>query len=392
MALVGSTNAVALILVGVGPALWIVWELVSGRVRWSRALSTALKIGLLSAAGPLWWASGLAVEGAYGMDILKFTESIPTVARTSLASETLRGLGYWFFYGVDKMGLYLPMAGPYMTSLWLVEVSFAVPATAFLAAFVLRWRRARLFRGPGSWWARSSPSAPHPLSNPSPLGTLVKKAATGSTVGLALRSTNRATPLVVLGTAVLLGAGVAALLRRWKFVGMIVAAAATALVAADLPALWTGRFVTTNCHARNRSPRTGENAAFLDDPAGAAKTRVAHEPGIDFSAYRWGRPSIRCSRDHDRVPRSTAASSLTARRDPSNLLTPSTSMQADLRCECGGTLLAHERGRPRRAIRPRLRALQHPASPGPVADAHPAPAGSRAPVGFGNPGVTAAPR
>ena len=68
----------------------------------------------------LWWAAGLVVEGAYGMDILRYTESIPTVARTSLASETLRGLGYWFFYGVDKLGLYLPMAAPYMTSLWLV--------------------------------------------------------------------------------------------------------------------------------------------------------------------------------------------------------------------------------------------------------------------------------
>ena len=44
VALVGSTNAVALILVGVGPALWVVWELVAGRVRWRRALTTALKI------------------------------------------------------------------------------------------------------------------------------------------------------------------------------------------------------------------------------------------------------------------------------------------------------------------------------------------------------------
>ncbi len=135
VALVGSTNAVALILVGVGPVLWVVWELVAGRVQWRRALSTAVKIGALCAAVSLWWAVGLEVEGGYGMDILRYTESIPTVARTSLASETLRGLGYWFFYGVDKMGLYLPMAGPYMTSVWLLVVSFAVPAVAFLAAF-----------------------------------------------------------------------------------------------------------------------------------------------------------------------------------------------------------------------------------------------------------------
>ncbi len=32
-----------------------------------------------------------------------------------------------------------------MTSLWLLAVSFAVPAAAFLAAFVLRWRQRAYF-------------------------------------------------------------------------------------------------------------------------------------------------------------------------------------------------------------------------------------------------------
>ncbi len=179
----------------------------------------ALKIAVLSAAVSLWWASGLVVEGGYGMDILRYTESIQTVARTSLASETLRGLGYWFFYGVDKLGLYLPMArsvhdvagGCWRSASPCLPWPFWPPSSCAGASAPIS----------SSWWWSGTVLSvgAHPLSGPSPLGSLVKAAATGSTVGLALRSTNRATPLVVLGTAVLLGAGVAALARRWKVVG-----------------------------------------------------------------------------------------------------------------------------------------------------------------------------
>ena len=288
VALVGSTNAVALILVGVGPALWVVWELVAGRVRWRRAVATALKIAALSAAVSLWWAAGLVVEGAYGMDILRYTESVQTVARTSLASETLRGTGVLVLLRGRQLGLYLPMAAPYMTSLWLVAVSFALPATAFLAAFVLRWRERAYFVLLIVVGTVLSVGAA-PLSNPSPLGRLVKTAATRSTVGLALRSTNRATPLVVLGTAVLLGAAIAALLRRWKTAGTIVAVAATGLVVADLPSLWTRQFVAANLSRPEHIPTYWSQAAsYLDHQSGASQTWVLLEPGIDFSTYRWG--------------------------------------------------------------------------------------------------------
>jgi len=288
VALVGSTNATSLVLVGAGPLLWVVWEVVGGRVHWRRALATALRIGVLSALVSLWWVEGLAVEGTYGMNVLRYTESIPTVARTTSAAETLRGLGYWFFYGVDKLGLYLPMAGPYMTSLWLLAVSFTVPAASFLAAFVVRWRERAYFVLLVLVGTVMSVGA-HPLSDPSPLGGLIKAGATGSTVGLALRSTNRATPLVVLGMAVLLGAGVAALVRRWKVAGAIAAVTAAGLVAADLPALWTGRFVPANLSSPETVPAYWSQAAtYLDAQPGAADTRVLTEPGIDFAAYRWG--------------------------------------------------------------------------------------------------------
>ena len=394
VALVGSTNAVALILVGVGPALWVVWELAAGRVRWGRAVSTALKIGALSAAVSLWWASGLAVEGAYGMNILKYTESIPTVARTSLASETLRGLGYWFFYGVDKMGLYMPMSGPYLTSLWLVAVSFAVPAAAFLGAFVLRWRQRAYFIALVVVGTILSVGA-HPLSNPSPLGTLVKKAATGSTVGLALRSTNRATPLVVLGTAVLLGAGVAALLRRWKIAGMLAAVAATGLVAADLPALWTGQFVAANLSRPEQIPSYwSQTAKYLDAQAGAASTRVLLEPGIDFSTYRWGTtlepvlPGLMTRPEVDRglVPYGSAGSANLLDTFDDNIqdLTFNPSAVAPLlRLMSAGDLVVQSDLAYEHYNTPRPRALGQKLDP--------LPPGLADPVGFGSPRVTAAP-
>ncbi|HUI03176.1 MAG TPA: alpha-(1-_3)-arabinofuranosyltransferase family protein [Acidimicrobiales bacterium] len=288
VALAGSTNATALLLVGVAPALWVVWELVGGRVPWRRAVGTAVKIGVLSVAVSLWWAVGLAVEGAYGVNVLHYTESVATVARTSTPTETLRGLGYWFFYGVDKLGLYLPMAGPYMTSLWLLAVSLAVPATAFVAAFVFRWRERAFFVALVVAGTAMAVGA-QPLSHPSPLGALVKAGATDSTVGLALRSTNRATPLVVLGLAVLLGGAVCALLRRWKVAGLLSALAVAGLVAADLPALWTGQFVAAdNARPESIPSYWSAAAAYLDHQPGAAQTRVLTEPGIDFAAYRWG--------------------------------------------------------------------------------------------------------
>jgi len=392
VALVGSTNAVALILVGVGPVLWVLWELAAGRVPWRRALSTVVKVGVLSAGVSLWWAAGLAVEGGYGMDILRYTESIPTVARTSLASETLRGLGYWFFYGVDKLGLYLPMAGPYMTSLWLLAVSFAVPAVAFLAAFVLRWRERAYFIVLVVVGTILSVGA-HPLANPSPLGSLVKSAGTGSTVGLALRSTNRATPLVVLGTAVLLGAGVAALTRRWKMVGSIAALSAAGLVAADLPSLWTGQFVAVNLSRPEQIPSYWDQAAkYLDTQAGADQTRVLLEPGIDFSTYRWGTtlepvlPGLMTRPEVDRglVPYGSPGSA--------NLLeTFDDDVQDDtfnpaavaplLRIMSAGDLVVQSDLAYEHYDTPRPRALWQKLDP--------PPPGLSAPVGFGSPAVTA---
>ena len=60
----------------------------------------------------------------------------------------------------------------------------------------------------------------YPFTDPTPFGALIKAAGSDSTVGLALRSTNRIVPLVLLGLALLLGAGITAVFARGRWAGL----------------------------------------------------------------------------------------------------------------------------------------------------------------------------
>ena len=137
VALVGGINATSILLVLLGPALWLVYRGVGNREVTGRAAAAAPgRIAGLSLLVSLWWAAGLWAEGKYGINILRVTETVPTVARTSSAAEVLRGLGYWYFYGWDKVQPWTLAAVSYTQSLWLLAVSFAVPAVAVALGLV----------------------------------------------------------------------------------------------------------------------------------------------------------------------------------------------------------------------------------------------------------------
>ena len=109
-----------------------------------------------------------------------------------------------------------------------------------------------------------------------------------TTAGLALRSTDRASPLVILGLAIFLGAGVTAAVRPDPSVSAWSAAAvAVAVVAGASVPLWTGGIVA-NGFTQPASPPTyvRQAAAALNDKHPG--TRVYALPGNDFAAYRWG--------------------------------------------------------------------------------------------------------
>ena len=286
IALVGGINATSILLAGLAPALWIVYAVwVTKEVPARRAAAAAVRLGVLSVGVSLWWIAGLWAEGVYGLNILKFTETIPTVTSTSLSSEVVRGLGYWYFYGQDKVQPWTSAAISYMQSGWLIAVSFAVPALCLIVGAIVRWRY-RAFAVGLVLLGVVIAGAAYPLSDPSPLGKALRAAGSDSTVGLAMRSTNRIVPLIVLGLALLLGSGVSALVSAHFKTGMVVLTVAVALVAADLPPLWTGNLVANSLARPEQLPRYVTEAAHYLNTHGT--DRVLGIPGEDFAYYEWG--------------------------------------------------------------------------------------------------------
>ena len=281
----GSVNATSLALVGLAPALWLahaVWVERSLSLR--RAGAAAARIGALTAGVSLWWMAGLAVQGAYSLPVTRYTESYKAVADASTAPEILRGLGYWFFYGNDKLGAWIEPSVDYTQGLWLVFVGFGLVVGTLALAAALRWRHRGYFLLLLAVGALIGVGA-HPWDGPSPAGALFK-AFTRSDAGLALRSTPRAVPLVALAVAVLAGAGVNALHRCLPRFGTFVSVGVLAAVVLNNPAMWKVRMVEEHLRRPENLPEYWLEATAAMDSAGPG--RVWEVPGSDFASYRWG--------------------------------------------------------------------------------------------------------
>lgn len=289
---IGSVNATALIFSGIAPVLWVpyaVWVL--HEVEWRRALLTLGRFALLSVLTSLWWMSGLWAQGTYGLNVLRFTETLFAVSRTSTPNEVLRDLGYWFFYGRDKLGPWIEASVDYTQWPLLILLSYGITVLALVSAAAVRWRYRAYFVLLVLVGTVIAVGA-HPYSNPTPLGQWFKDVSSTSTAAFAMRSTGRATPLVVLGLAALLAAGVnaawAALVRRRRASqGLLLAGVVGVLVVANLPALWNGTFYGKNLQRPEQLPTYRNQAhAYLDRRSHS--TRILEEPGSDFASYRWG--------------------------------------------------------------------------------------------------------
>ena len=289
---VGGVNATALVFAGVAPALWVIHStLLTRDVPIRRAAAAVGRIGALTLVTSLWWIAGLSIQGGYGINILKYTETVKAVARTSMPNEVLRGLGYWFFYGQDRLGPWVESARSYTQRPALILLGYGLACLALLSAGVIRWRHRSYFVLVALAGTVIAVGA-HPYDSPTPLGSVFKAFASNSKAGLALRSTGRAIPLVVLGLAMLLGAGVDAA-SGWlashgraalsTAVGIVVGA----LVLANFPALHDGTYYGRNLQRPEEIPGYWTQAADFLDSRGDA-TRVMELPGADFAAYRWG--------------------------------------------------------------------------------------------------------
>ena len=290
---VGGVNATSLIMAGIGPLLWIVYAwLIAREVDGRRALGVVLRTGALTLLSSLWWIAGLRMQGAYGLDVLKYSETVQAVALTSTPNEVLRGLGYWFFYGQDRLGSWIEAARDYTQHSYVILAGYGLVVLSLLAAAFVRWRH-RIFFVLLLFVGVVIAVGAHPYASPTPLGAVFKSFVTSSTAGLALRSTGRAAPLVVLALAVLLGLATNAVYTRLQTRGRhrIIAYVAPVLVGilifTNFPALVDGTFYGKNLQRDEKLPSYWTQAIAALDRRDH-QTRILEEPGADFASYTWG--------------------------------------------------------------------------------------------------------
>jgi arabinofuranan 3-O-arabinosyltransferase len=283
---VGGVNATSLLLVMVAPVLWMAHAtFVAREASLRRTLAAGSRIAALTLVTSFWWIAGLLVQGAFGIPILRYTETYTVVAAAALSTELLRGLGYWFFYGRDGLGPWIQPSVTMIQNVPALALSFALPLAAFCGGLLTRFRHrgyfalitlAGLLIGVGA----------HPWDDSTPAGS-VFKAWTRTDTGLAFRSTPRAVPLIALGLAVFLGAGVAAVSRWRPGLHLPVAGGLVVLICVNQSGLFLGQMVDRNLLRDEEIPAYWEEAAaFLDGRA--PDTRIYEMPGTDFASYRWG--------------------------------------------------------------------------------------------------------
>ena len=284
---VGGVNATALVFAGLGPVLWFPFAVANREATWRHALATVARIGVLTVLVSLWWVAGLAVQAAFGIEILRFTETIEAVSVTSLSSEVLRGLGYWFFYGNDKLGPWIEPSVTYTQNVPLIALTFLLPVLGLAAAAAVRWRHrgyATCLIVVGTFIAVGA----YPYEMPSMAGQFMKAFGEGSTVGLALRSTARAVPLVVLGFSLAFAAAITAMAQRAPRAALATGGLCAVLAVANMPPLFTGDIaVVDNLNRAEEIPAYWREAATYLDSRGSG-SRVLEVPGTDFASYRWG--------------------------------------------------------------------------------------------------------
>ena len=286
---VGSVNATSLALAGLGPVLWLVHAAVTDRsIRPRRALAAAGRIGVLTIAVSLWWMAGLAVQGGYSVNVLRYTETRELVAVASTAPEVLRSLGYWFFYGNDKLGAWIEPSVAYTQGGWLIFVGFGLAVLALGSAALVRWRHRGYFVLLAAVGALVAVGF-HPPDDPSLLGSLFERYSRSGPL-LAMRSLPRAVPLVALAMAVLLGAGVNGLSRRLPRLGALAGVLILVGVVLNNPAMWRIQMIEEHLNRPEELPGYWLEAAHALDVDGGPDggTRVWEVPGSDFASYRWG--------------------------------------------------------------------------------------------------------
>ncbi len=289
----GSINPTALIMIAPAPVLWLAMAAGRGLITWGRAVTTALKVGVLTLSVCVWWMAMVVVQGRNGADVLAYSESLESVSFTSTATEVWRNMGYWLTYVRDAYAPTTSAGRDYMVSGRLIATGFAILLIGVVGLVVTRWAH-RAFALSLVVTGVILGVGVHLITDASPLmDALLGDGTSGA--ALALRSSTRAVPMLVLGLAL----GAAALVDAvgaWSLppiAGRRVSWAAMAAVVigilaiANLPSL-TGRRLVDPAIDRDQDVPASWSSAVAALDADGDGGRVMQLPGQEFGAFRWG--------------------------------------------------------------------------------------------------------
>ena len=196
---VGAVNATALAMIIPAPTLWLVHAVWQRSITWRRALATAAKVGGPVARRVVVVDRDVVDPGQRGADVLAYSESLESVSFTSTSTEVLRGLGYWLFYIRDVFGATTTASLDYLASVRVMVFGVGLLAVVLCGLVFTTWQHRRyvaLLIGSGLVLAVGV----HPIDDPSPLMSVLLGDGEGG-LALALRSSTRAIPVLVLGLA-----------------------------------------------------------------------------------------------------------------------------------------------------------------------------------------------
>ncbi|HEY1738417.1 MAG TPA: alpha-(1-_3)-arabinofuranosyltransferase family protein, partial [Acidimicrobiia bacterium] len=288
--IVGSVNGSSLAFALIGPLLWVLHAAVFRRTTWPRVWAITWRTGLLTFLTSLWWFIPLLIEGKYGVNILRFTESTQAVAATSQPYEILRGLGNWYFYGTDRLGAWVDARPYYTQRVGFVFISYLVPALALVAAAFVRWRH-RAYFVVLTFVAMVIAVGAAPYNHPSLLGGVYKNLALHRNVVFAFRNVGRVMPLLSVSIAAILGVAVSSFFRRMRaldhaFIGVTAAGLVFAVCIVNAYPALAGAYYTKALEYSKIPTYWRQAIAKMDSEPHS--TRVLALPGSDFASYRWG--------------------------------------------------------------------------------------------------------
>jgi arabinofuranan 3-O-arabinosyltransferase len=224
-------------------------------------------------------------------NILAFSEQPNVINVASSYSETVRGLGFWVYYGGDQFGAWAPTVQRFITSPPFVVASFAVPFGALVSAWRVRWRF-RLFFVFLMILAVLVMAGAFPVTSPTPFGRLLLNAYARFKGLGGLRTTYKFAGALFLSMAVLIGVGLESGLERIRAERPILSARTALLVAAALVLLagtvplWSGDLYN---RARSSAVLPGywqQALSWLDTQGNGYRTFFA--PSGTQPSFRWG--------------------------------------------------------------------------------------------------------